>query len=98
MNLAIASHPLQRFWVNTEQLRRFIAVQEWLEDKFTPWQRLTGRRSEPRWLGSGHDGLLSQITKFNSIWVFLGMFYKCRLSLRQTGMIFEENTLALPFC
>jgi hypothetical protein len=26
------------------------------------------------------------------------MFYKCRFDLRQTGMIFEENTLALPFC
>jgi hypothetical protein len=35
VNLAIASHALQRFRVNTEQLSRFIAVQEWLEDKFT---------------------------------------------------------------
>ncbi|HUD63831.1 MAG TPA: hypothetical protein VMQ17_04620 [Candidatus Sulfotelmatobacter sp.] len=34
MNLTIAGHALQRFWVNTEQLCRFIAVQEWLENKF----------------------------------------------------------------
>jgi hypothetical protein len=37
MNLVIASHALQSFWVNAEQLCRFIAVQEWLEDKFTSW-------------------------------------------------------------
>jgi hypothetical protein len=32
MNLAIASHSLKRFRVNSEQLCRFIAVQKWLED------------------------------------------------------------------
>jgi hypothetical protein len=35
VNLAIASHALQGFWVNAEQLRRFIAVEKRLEDKFT---------------------------------------------------------------
>jgi hypothetical protein len=44
VNLAIASHALQRFRVNPEQLRRFIAVQEWLEDEFG-----LGRD----WLGEG---------------------------------------------
>jgi hypothetical protein len=68
-------------------------VQEWLEDEFMSGPGLAGRRSEPRWLGCGHNGPLSQITKFKSIRLFLGMFYKCRLDLRQTGMIFEENTL-----
>ena len=93
MNLAIASHALQRFWVNAEQLCCFIAVQEWLEDEFMSGPGLAGRGSEPRWLGCGHNELLSQITKFKSIWLLLGMFYKCRLDFRQTGMIFEENTL-----
>jgi hypothetical protein len=37
VNLAIASHPLQRFWVNTEQLCSFIAVQKRLESKFISW-------------------------------------------------------------
>jgi hypothetical protein len=93
VNLAIAGHSLQRLWVNTEQLCCFIAVQEWLEDEFMSGPGLAGRRSEPRWLGCGHNGFLSQITKFKSIRLFLGMFYKCRFDLRQTGMIFEENTL-----
>jgi hypothetical protein len=95
VNLAIASHALQRFWMNTEQLRCFIAVQEWLEDKFICRPGMTRRRSKSRWLGCGHNGLLSQITKFKSIWRLLGMFYKCRPDFRQTGMIFQENTLVL---
>jgi hypothetical protein len=98
VNLAIPSHPLQRLWVNTEQLCCFIAVHEWLEDKFISRPGLAGRRSNPRWLGCGHDGLLSQITEFKSIWVLLGMFYKSRLDFRQTGMIFEENPLVVAIC
>jgi len=31
MNLAIPTHPLQRFRMNTEKLRRFIAIQKGLE-------------------------------------------------------------------
>jgi hypothetical protein len=42
MNLAIASHTLQRFWVNTQQLRGFVAVQQWLEDKFISRPGLDG--------------------------------------------------------
>jgi hypothetical protein len=56
VNLAIASHALQSFWVNAEQLRCFIAVQEWLEDKFISRSGLARRRSEPRWLGRGDMG------------------------------------------
>src|SRR5258708_10999915 len=97
MNLAIAGHSLQRLWVNTEQLRCFIAVQEWLEDKFISRSGLARRRSEPRWLGCGHSGLLGQISKFKPICRLLGMFYKCRLDFRQTGMIFKENKLG-PCC
>ena len=59
VNLAIASHALQGFGVDAEQLRRFITVQEWFENKFRSGPGLTGRGSEPRWLGSGHDELLS---------------------------------------
>jgi hypothetical protein len=29
--------------------------------------------------------------KIDLIWLLLGMFYKCRLNFRQTGLIFGEN-------
>jgi hypothetical protein len=95
VNLAIAGHSLQRLWVNTEQLCCFIAVQEWLEDEFMSGPGLAGRRSEPRWLGCGHNELLSQIARIELIWLLLGMFYKCRLNFRQTGMIFGENAMKI---
>jgi hypothetical protein len=93
VNLAIAGHSLQRLWVNTEQLCCFIAVQEWLEDEFMSGPGLTWRRSEPRRLGCGHNELLSQIARIELICLLLEMFYKCRLSFRQTGMIFWENAM-----
>jgi hypothetical protein len=93
VNLAIASHSLQSFRVNTEQLCCFIAVQERLKDEFGPRPRLAWRRSEPRRLGCGHNELLSQIARIELIWLLLGMFYKCRLNFRQTAMIFWENAM-----
>jgi hypothetical protein len=93
VNLAIAGHSLQRLWVNTEQLCCFIAVQEWLEDEFMSGPGLAWRRSEPRRLGCGHNELLSQIARIELIWLLLEMFYKCRLSFSQTGMIFGENAM-----
>ena len=54
------------------------------------------------WLGEGANlegwdadinELLSQIARIELIWLLLGMFYKCRLKFRQTGMIFGENAM-----
>jgi hypothetical protein len=54
---------------------------------------LAGGRSEPRRLGCGHNELLSQIARIELIWLPLGMFHKCRLNFRQTGIIFGENAM-----
>jgi hypothetical protein len=84
VNLAIASHALQGFWVNAEQLRCFIAVEKGLEDKFRPWSGLAGRGSEPRWLGSGHDELLEMSTKRLGL-APLPIFRKRRFSFSQVA-------------
>ncbi len=59
------------------------------------------------WLGDGAnldswdadmmDSLLKS-PKIKSMLLLLGMFYKCRLDFRQTGLIFEENTQSVRFC
>ena len=48
---------------------------------------------------AGMRTLMDSLVKspFKSIRLFLGMFYKCRFDLRQTGMIFEENTSPCHF-
>jgi hypothetical protein len=54
----------------------------------TGWET---ERTSDGWDADIMDSLVKS-AKFKSIWLFLGMFYKCRLDLRQTGMILEENT------
>jgi hypothetical protein len=96
VNLVIASHPLQRFWMNTEQLCRFIAVQERLESKFICWHGLAGRGGEPRWLGCGHDWLLSQIQNAETDFDLADMRTVMRSTIR--AALFTTLSLGLATC
>ena len=91
VNLVIASHPLQRFWVNTEQFCCFIAVQKRLESKFICWHGLAGRGGEPRWLGCGHDWLLSQIHNAETDFDLADMRTVMRSTVRPGTVYYVES-------